>query len=278
MDSRQVYRGMDIGTDKVPLVQRAQVPHHGLDLIDPDRTYSAGQFARHARMRITDIRGRGRVPVIAGGTGFFLRALLDPIFHEPEMDPERLERLRGFLNVQDKSDLATWVRRFDPDRAEMAVQGGGQRMTRVLEVALLTGRPLSWWHLNAEAEAPGMDGVVIVLTVPREELDRRINRRVDRMVECGLVDEVRTLLAAGYGPTDPGMTGTGYREVAGGLAGEWSMDEAFEVMKLRTRQYARRQLTWFRHQLPDHAVWLDASQPLDVQVERVLVNWTEALE
>jgi tRNA dimethylallyltransferase len=273
MDSRQVYRGMDVGTAKVDLVDRGRVPHHGLDLLEPDEHYSAGQFARDARRWLQDIRARGRLPILVGGTGFFLRALTDPVFREPPVDRARRDRLRRFLATLDTGKLAAWVRRLDPERAESAIQGGVQRMSRTVEVALLTGRPLSWWHLNAEAEAPGVNGIVVVLSAPREELDRRIDRRVARMAERGLVDEVRSLLVAGYHPTDPGMTGTGYREIAASLEGETTLDEALEAVRLRTRQYARRQLTWFRHQLPVDTARIDATEPLALQVDRVLQIW-----
>ncbi len=153
MDSRQIYRGMDIGTGKVTLRERAILPHHGLDLRDPDERYSAGQFARDARGWIDDIRGRGRVPLLVGGTGFFLKALTEPMFREPEMDKERLERLRAFLNHLGSERLSDFVRALDPGRKGVA-EGGRQRATRTVEMALLTGRPLSWWH--AESVASGI--------------------------------------------------------------------------------------------------------------------------
>ncbi len=275
MDSRQVYRGMDLGTDKVALADRARIPHHGLDLLDPDQRYSAGQFARDARGWIRDIRARGHVPVLVGGTGFFLRALTEPIFAEPALEAARLDQLRTFLAAQPRERLESWVQRLDPERSELAAAGGPHRLGRSLEVALLTGRPLSWWHRHAGAEAPGLPGVVVALAVPREELDRRSDARIERMVQRGLLDEVGTLVDAGYGPRDPGMTGTGYREIAAHLAGEMDLTAALEAMRLRTRQYARRQLTWFRHQLPPDAVTLDALLPFDAQVDRVLTIWRE---
>ena len=151
MDSRQLYRGMDIGTDTVEAEARARVPHHGLDLVDPDERYSAGRFARDVRRWIPEIRARGRVPVLAGGTGFFLRAVLEPIFAEPEMDPSRRRRLKGWLEDRPREELERWVHRLDPERAELAVEGGPQRMGRTVEVALLSGRPLSWWHQDRKS-------------------------------------------------------------------------------------------------------------------------------
>lgn len=276
MDSRQVYRGMDIGTDKVADEIRARVPHHGLDLVDPPERYSAGQFARDARRWIEEIEGRGRLPLLVGGTGFFLRAVTDPIFEEPAMDEARLRRLRGWLGARDPEELARWVRRLDPDRAGVAVQGGPQRMSRTLEVALLTGRPLSWWHVAAPAEADATPGVVVVLELPRDELDRRIDARVERMMDRGLVEEVRGLLAAGFRDHDPGMSGTGYRETSAYLRGETTLEQAMEAIRAATRQYARRQMTWFRHQLPESALRLEATAPLQDRVAAVLGAWEMA--
>jgi tRNA dimethylallyltransferase len=276
MDSRQVYRAMDIGTDKVGDAARGAVPHHGLDLIGADERYSAGQFARDVRRWIPEIEARGRLPLLVGGTGFFLRAVLDPIFAEPELDPDRLRRLRAYLGDQHRDRLERWVRRLDPHRAEVAVEGGAQRMGRTLEIALLSGRPLSWWHRAAPAETEAVPGFVVVLDLPREEMDRRIDDRVSGMVERGLVDEVRELLDAGYDVGSPGMSGTGYREVAAYLAGETTLDAAVEEVRRNTRRYARRQLTWFRNQLPDSTLRLSATEPVEAQREQVLGAWEAA--
>lgn len=267
MDSRQVYVGMDIGTDKVDRAARAAVPHHGLDLVRPDERYSAGRFARDARRWIREIEGRGALPVLAGGTGFFLRALMDPIFTEPSLDEERLDALRAWLGAQPPETLERYVRALDQERAEIAVEGGPQRMSRTVEVALLSGIRLSQWHREAPPDGEGVHGVVLVLELPREEIDRRIEARVHRMVERGLVDEVRSLLEAGFTEADPGMTGTGYREIARHLRGEATLDEAVDEIAHTTRRYARRQLTWFRHQLPEDAERIDASLPVADQVE-----------
>jgi tRNA dimethylallyltransferase len=278
MDSRQVYRGMDIGTDKVGPEARAGVPHFGLDMVDPDQSYSAGRFARDVRRWIPEIEARGHLPLLVGGTGFFLRAVLEPIFREPSLDAGRRARLRARLDRLPRATLERWTRALDPERARLAAAGGPQRLSRTLEVALLTGRPLSWWHRTAAPDGPAVPCLVVVLELPRAELDRRIDERVARMVERGFVDEVRTLLEAGYGPDTPGMTGTGYREIAAHLRGEMSLEGALDEMRRQTRRYARRQLTWFRNQLPPGAVRLDARLPLDARVRRVEEAWTTALE
>jgi tRNA dimethylallyltransferase len=270
MDSRQVYHGMDIGTAKVDRSTRAYVPHHGLDMIAPHERYSAGRFARDARAWIDEIRARGRLPLLVGGTGFFLRAVVDPVFAEPPLDPERVDALRAYLRAQSRERLSRWVEHLDPERASLAREGGPQRLSRTLEVALLSGRPLSWWHRAAPAEGTGLPGAIIVLELPREEMNTRIDMRVAGMIERGLVEEVRGLLADGYAEDAPGMTGTGYREIAAHLRGEVSLQRAVEQIRLNTRKYARRQLTWFRHQVPDSAVRVDATAPLDDQVEAAL--------
>ena len=273
MDSRQIYRGMDIGTDKVAAGIRARIPHHGIDIRDPDESYSAGAFARDAARWMSGIRVRGRVPVLAGGTGFFLKALMEPLFEEPKLDPDRVARLRRFLAQRGTEELERWVRVLDPARARLAVAGGMQRIERTLEVTLLTGRPLSWWHGTAQANASTGAGMVVVLELPRDELYRRINERVGTMAERGMIEEVRVLAARGYGPDDPGMSGTGYREILGYLEGRLSLEDALDATRRATRSYARRQLTWFRNQLPADAVRIDGLKPLDAQCAEVLRVW-----
>ncbi|MEZ4422562.1 MAG: tRNA (adenosine(37)-N6)-dimethylallyltransferase MiaA [Gemmatimonadota bacterium] len=275
MDSRQVYRGLDIGTDKVALADRARAPHHGLDRVEPDERYSAGRFAREATAWIEDIVERGRQPVLVGGTGFFLRALTEPIFAEPPLDPLRREQLRAWLAARPLPELARWADALDPERAALARAGGRQRVQRVLEVALLTGRALSEWHQRSAGPPPRVRAWVVLLELPREEMDRRIDARVERMITGGLADEVRALRAQGYRREHPGLTGTGYREMWDVLEGTRSLADAAAEMKRQTRQYARRQLTWFRNQLPDVAVRLEATRPLEDQVRVVVDHWEE---
>jgi tRNA dimethylallyltransferase len=273
MDSRQVYRGMDIGTDKVSLENRNRVPHHGLDLRDPDEFYSAGQFGRDARGWIEDISGRGHVPLLVGGTGLFLRSLTDPLFKQPDIDATRLEALRGFMAKRTTPELERWVGALDSGRADLAREGGPQRLGRTIEVALLTGRPLSWWHSQDTSDQEPLNGLIVVLDRDREELDRRIDARVTRMAADGLVDEVRDLMGKGYGADAPGMSGTGYREIVAYLGGDMTLEEALDRMRSQTRQYARRQLTWFRHQLPEDAIHVDTSQSVEAQAAQVVAAW-----
>jgi tRNA dimethylallyltransferase len=275
MDSRQVYRGLDIGTAKPGPAERARVPHHGLDLVEPTERFSAGRFARYARDRIAEIEARGRVPLLVGGTGFFLRALLRPIFAEPAMDDGRREALRRALGRRDTRTLARWLARLDPLRARaLAGPGGGgrQRLLRSLELALLTGRPHSAW-IAEPPEAEPLHAAIAVLWLPRAELYRRIDTRVDAMMRAGLLDEVRQLLAR-YPADAPGFKTHGYMELIPVVRGEVPLEEGVEAVKRDTRAYARRQMTWFRHQLPRGAVFLDARAPADRVADAVARYWT----
>lgn len=274
MDSRQIYRGMDVGTGKVTLRERGQVPHHGLDIIDPDERYSAGAFSRDARRWMVEIRGRGRIPFLVGGTGFFLRALTHPMFSQPSLDPRRLGALRAYLNGLPPEVLRAFLMELDPAMEGVAERGGRQRMTRGVEMALLTGRPLSWWHEEAEPAEEPLEGLVMVLQHPRETLYERINRRVERMVgKEGLLDEVRRLTDAGFGPGDPGMTGAGYREALAHLNGSLDLEEMIREIQQSHRRYARRQITWFRHQLPEGAMVLDATRSMHELTQEIVDQW-----
>ncbi len=275
MDSRQIYRGMDIGTAKATARERATVPHYGLDIRTPGERYSAGAFGRDARRWIGAIRARGRVPLLVGGTGFFLRVLTEPLFREPALEGGRRAGMEAALEALPAAELERWVRALDPERADVAVQGGRQRMIRALLIVLLTGRPLSWWHRRGAEGERALAGVVCVVEVPREVLDARIARRVREMVEAGFVEEVAALAGAGWGGGDPGMDGVGYREMADHLEGRITLEEAVERTRVATRQYARRQVTWFRHQLGPGTVKVDGTAPLEAQCAHVTRAWRE---
>ncbi len=271
-DSRQIYRHMDVGTAKPPPALRGRVPHYGLDLLDPDQSYSAGRFARDACGWLAEIGARGQIPVVVGGTGFFIRALLDPLGPEPDLAPERRTRLRRYLSGLPVAELHRWLTRLDPQRAEqLASEGGGQRLGRSLEVVLLSGRPHSWWFHRPAQTAP-LAARVFCLALPREELNRRIDQRFDQMMEAGLLDEVRGLLER-FTANAPGLSSVGYLELVAHLAGATSLDVAVDAAKRSTRRYARRQLTWFRHQLPGNTVWLMADRSLAELADEVVRDW-----
>lgn len=274
MDSRQVYAGMDIGTAKPTAAERAGIPHHGIDVVTPDQRFNAGRFASLARRLIGEIAERGRVPILAGGTGFFLRALTHPLFDEPPLDPARKEFWSDYLAGLGPAELARWAAALDASAGVRPTDR--QRLARVIEVAILTGRPLSWWQRNAPAREPAIDPMSVVLDLPHVMLVRRIEDRVDAMIRNGLVAEVRQLLEQGYDERSPGLNATGYIELVPHLRGERSLDEAVELIKAATRQYARRQRTWLRNQLPAGTRWLDATQPADELAATITRLWKES--
>jgi tRNA dimethylallyltransferase len=265
-DARQVYRTLDIGTAKPTAEERHRVPHAGLDLLDPGMRYSAGRFARDAVQWLSEIDGNRR-PVVVGGTGFYIRALADGLFQEPPMDPERRERLRAWTAVLDGA--GRWAARLDPRYPG----GGQQRASRTIEIALLTGRPLSWWQHHARKEGV-MRAWYVHLKLPRAVLYRRIAERVGRMLAAGLVDEVRAVLRSGVPADAPGLDTLGYREVRAYLRGEIAEEDLPEAIAASTRRYAKRQETWFRHQLHGApVVSLDADDPPDALARRIVDLW-----
>ncbi len=279
-DARQVYRGLDVGTAKPDAAVLARVPHRGIDLIEPGRRYSAGQFARDAALWLEQARRDGRRPVVVGGTGFYVRALAEGLFHEPPLDTAQRERMRAWTGALESSLLARWAARLD-----RTYRGGGrQRAARALEVALLTGRSLSWWQREARASGV-MRPWYIHLTLPREALRRRIAERVERMLAAGLVAETRRVLATGVAPDAPGLDAIGYRDVGAMLAGRLPEAQLAAAIARATSQYAKRQETWFRNQLrrpssvvrsPEEAVWtLDATASPQDLAAAIAERWSE---
>ena len=270
-DSRQIYRGLDIGTAKPSAAERAAAPYHGLDLVEPAERYSAGAFAAAASAWIAAIAARGRLPVVVGGTGFYLRALFDGLFEEPPLEPERRRRLRGVLASLPGDVLNRWARRLDA-----AFHGGGrQRAARAVEVAVRSGRPLSTLQA-VPVRSTGLTAWYAVLALPRSVLAARIAERTRRMLEAGLIAEVRAILAAGAPADAPGLTGVGYREVVAHLAGALPADELDEAIAAATRQYAKRQETWFRHQLRGPVLRLDAAAEPEALAREVLAGYRAA--
>ncbi len=270
-DSRQAYRGVRIGTGAPSAEQMARVPHHGVGFLAPSERYGAGRFSELAREWIEDIRGRGLVPIITGGTGFFLRAVWQPLFGEPELDPGRRRDLEEALGSLSPERLAAWARRLDPGLADRLPHLDPQRSLRAIEVALLTGQPLSWWYAEAgearEALAP--DAPVYLLELETELHRARIWARAEQLLDSGWIDEVRALLDTSPGLDAPAFSSIGYRHVASLLGGELSRDKVLESICGDTWQYARRQRTWCRHQLPPQAVTLDAERPSGELADRI---------
>jgi tRNA dimethylallyltransferase len=267
-DSRQIYRRLDVATAKPTPKERARVPHHGLDLAEPGERFSAGRFAREAAGWLDGIRARGRLPVVVGGTGLYVRALAEGLFAEPPLDPERRRRLDAFTARLEPLELARWAARLD-----RSFQGGGrQRAARAVEIALLTGRSLGAWQATAQAGA-GLVPWYIHLVVPRPVLHARIARRADEMVRRGLIEEVAAVLADGHAPAAPGLDGIGAREAVEYLHGLRSRESVPEAIALSTRRYAKRQETWFRHQLRVPALALDATRGPEKVADDILRAW-----
>jgi len=271
-DAGQVYRYLNIGTAKPSPAERERLPYHGLDLILPTERFSAGRFARDARRWIEDIAARGRLPVVVGGTGFYLRALFEGLFVEPSLDPARRARLRAALEVLDPSDLCRWAARLDPGYKG----GGAQRAARAIEVALLTGRPLSQHQRTAPPAPSGLAPWYAVLRLPREKLTLRIGARTEAMLEAGLVDEVKRVINAGVPLDAPGLAMIGYAEVVAMLSGEMDEMELAPAIALATRRYAKRQETWLRHQLRGPVTWFDAALSPETLAKDVLAGYRAA--
>jgi tRNA dimethylallyltransferase len=267
-DSRQVYRRLDIGTAKPSRKDQARVPHHGLDLVDPGTRYSAGHFARDGVCWLGEIRGRGNLPVVVGGTGLYVRALADGLFAEPLLDAGQRRSLDAWTARLEPIELLRWAARLDP-----GFRGGGrQRAARAIEVALLSGHPLSYWQQAARAQG-SLEPWYIVLTVPRPVLHQRIARRSEDMVRRGLIEEVAAVLAEGHGAKTPGLDGIGIREAVEYLHGARPRESVAEAIAVGTRQYAKRQQTWFRHQLGGRVVTLDATRSPEKVAAEIAGMW-----
>lgn len=267
-DSRQAYRGFVVGTAAPTEEERSAAPHHGVGILDPDERYGAGRFTALARDWIGEIESRGRVPILAGGTGLFLRALTHPLFREPDADPVLRDRVRAWLDAADAAEVARWAARLDP-----AAPGDAQRASRTVELVLLSGRPLSWWLANGEPETPGLRVRAYALDFPAEALRARILARTRVLVESGAwEEEVRALERAGHAASRA-FDALGYAEIRDLAHGRIDRETAIERIFAATWAYARRQRTWFRHQLPEDAIRLDGSEATDQLARRICGEW-----
>jgi tRNA dimethylallyltransferase len=254
-DSMQLYRGMDIGTAKEPEAARRGVPHHLLDIWPVTQTANVADYAKLARAAIDEIIARGQVPVLAGGSGLYVRAALDDLDF-PGTDPAVRARLEEELARAGAAALHTRLAALDPAAASAILPGNGRRMVRALEVIELSGRPFT---ATMPAYQENRPAVQLGLALPRPELDQRIAARVDRMWQAGLDAEVRSLAAQGLRDGKTASRALGYQQLLRYLDGEWALDEArLETIKA-TRRFARRQESWFRRD--PRVRWLDAAQP-----------------
>ena len=253
-DSRQIYCHLNIGTAKPSPDELLRIPHHFIDVCDPDHYYSAGEYARAARRSIADLLHRGVTPLVVGGSGFYLRALVDGLFAPELSDPEIKAKWREAVRRRGVEAVHAELRRVDPKTAARLHPNDSQRIVRAMEVFELSGRPLSSFQRGRE-EPADFTPLFFGLRRERPALAERIDRRVEWMIEAGLADEVRDLAGRGWGPELNALRSVGYQEVFEFLAGRCSWEETIRLIKLNTRRYAKRQMTWFRRDARIH--WID---------------------
>ncbi len=277
-DSMQVYRGMDIGTAKPTLAERQLVPHHLIDIVEPDEPYSVDDWLSAALRLVEEIRGRGRRPIIVGGTNLYVKAFLEGLFDGSPPD----QALRAQLAEWNTEQLHAEVSRIDPVIAERIHRNDRKRLTRAIEVYRATGTPLSAWQSQWGSAASRRDVLLIGLGWPVETINRRINARVRTMIEAGLVEEVRRLHGAGRLGRQA-REALGYKQLIAAIEGRAALDDAIERIKIETRRFARKQRTWlksFRHH--PGSLWIDCSddpaQDIAGQVLAFVAGGSDALE
>ncbi|MCL6609948.1 MAG: tRNA (adenosine(37)-N6)-dimethylallyltransferase MiaA [Peptococcaceae bacterium] len=271
-DSMLIYRGMDIGTAKPTREERDLVPHHMIDVADPGDTYNVALYSRQVKGVLKEIRKRGNLPLLAGGTGLYVRAVVDGYnFTDAGTDPELRSRLMRECNTLGRAALHERLKKIDPLTASRLHVNDVKRVVRALEVYYLTGKTLS--GSAGREESPSFNLLMYGLIMNRKDLYSRIEERVDKMMAAGLVDEVRGLLAGGYTPELTSMQGLGYKEIILYLKGELTLDQAVELLKRNTRRFAKRQITWFGRDARIH--WMDVGEK---GVERVAAEITAGAE
>lgn len=272
-DSRQIYRRFDIGTAKPTHDERALVSHFGIDVAEPAERYSAARWAVEARGWIGDAADLGKEPVVVGGTGLYIKALAEPLFSAPQVDAARRAQLERELEAKSVADLRKWCEVLDPPRAHL----GRTQLLRAVETALLAGERISDLHAEHNAARSNeASGRIAYLVVDRAaQLGGRIEARVDGMLEAGWADEVRELIRA-VPPDAPAWKASGYALMREHVEGRLDLSTARQRVIIETRQYAKRQRTWFRHQLPPAAVTL--VNPEDSQARAVVREWWERSE
>jgi tRNA dimethylallyltransferase len=258
VDSMKVYRRMDIGTAKPSKEARQQVRYHMIDVVEPSESFSVGLFLDKANAAIEDIRSRGKTVIAVGGTALYIKALLYGLFEGPGGDDQIRAQLRARAAAEGLTALHGELARIDPEAAERINVNDAKRIIRALEVYQLTGRPISSFQKQFEAERPLQDWTVIGLRRERPIESRRINARVKKMIDLGLVDEVKSRLAEGKPLSQQARCAIGYAEIIGHLEGRMSLDEAVELIKKNTRRLAKGQRTWFKTVHPMH--WIDIAE------------------
>jgi len=243
-DSLQIYRYFDIGTAKLPAGERRGIPHHMLDIVNPDEIFTAGEFSSRTRPLLASI-SENALPVVAGGTGFYLRALLDGLFPAPSRDVQLRARLAGREQLRPGS-LHRLLRRFDPEAARVIHINDTPKVMRALEVYLLTRRPITSWFAEGRDTLTGFRPLKLGLMPPRDALYERLNSRCAQMFATGLMEEVRRILDMGWPTSAKPFESHGYRQALQILSGELTPEQAVIEAQTNTRRYAKRQMTWFR--------------------------------
>jgi tRNA dimethylallyltransferase len=271
VDSRQIYRGMEIGSAAPTEVERARIPHHLVGEVEPEEGITAGEFGRRARRAMEEIRARGRKPLLVGGSGLYLHAVLGGLDEDLPRDPEVRERLRQRLEDEGTEILHAELARSDAASAEQISPRDGQRITRALEILEVTGRPAS--ELRTRGMKDRLPARIVVLDRGRETLERRIRARVEAMVTAGLEEEVRRLLARGLPATTPALKSVGYAETVRYLNRELTRAGWVEAIVVNTRRFAKRQRTWFRGLA--EAQWVEGGERETPErtAERVAALW-----
>jgi tRNA dimethylallyltransferase len=254
-DSTAVYRGFDIGTDKLPESERQDIPHHLIDIVDPTEEYTAAQFARDASQKIREIHARGRLPLVVGGTGFYYRALTRGLFPGPGRDAELRARLESIASRRDVTFLHRMLRRVDHESSVRIQPRDLKRIVRALEVFFLTGRPLTAHFAETVSPIPDVDMIPIALKLPPPVISERVTRRVDLQFASGLMDEIRGLLARGVPESARPFGGLVYRQALEFLHGVRDEASTRGLIAQENRRYARRQLIWFRKE--PNLQWFD---------------------
>lgn len=244
-DALQVYRHMDIGTAKASPSEQQLVPHHMIDVQDPDFEFSAGDYQRMAREIVEQISLKGHLPFVTGGTGFYLRALIDGLFEGPERSEALRQRMRGIIARKGPQVLHRALARVDSRAASRIAEADAERIIRAYEVYLSTGTTMSWWQEQPRNAFAGYRWLKIGIDMPREELYARINRRVEEMFQSGFIEEVHELRRR-YPTSIHAFKAIGYRQVVQYIDGAISLRQAIEETQLQSRHYAKRQMTWFR--------------------------------
>lgn len=272
MDSMQIYRRMDIGTAKPTAAERAAAPHHLLDIVEPTESFSVSEYVKLARKTIDQVITRGRIPMLVGGTGLYLQGLSLPMdYGGLPSDPAVRAALQQRLEREGANALHDVLHAIDPEAAARLHPNDTRRVIRALEIYQLTGQPMSAHKTPTEADAP-YDFQLYAIDWPRAELHARINLRVEQMMRDGLLDEVESLLRCGVDASMQSMQGLGYKELIPVLRGQADLKEAVEQIKTGTRNYARRQLIWFRR---DKRIRWIASTDIREAQDRIVKAWKE---